>query len=567
METCKLTNIKDNTNKYSSAACAIFNDGVQINKAKISKYFNKEENDLLNNCEIYIHDSEFFDITINCCSISLEHIFKNGLSVNGILLEKPTTIFEIFSQLQIFIINIENEISGGLTLVNFDHELANLMKELNIITPTKSELYNHIGSLFKIINFANSRYGNQSPYVSFTIGIIQDDYASDICAAILEVLLDGADKGKPYIFPNMHFRVKSGINKNSNDPYYNLYVLAQKSTSFQMNPTYILADSDMNKNIDPFHLHVVGCRSRLLETTSQEKHGIGRINIGAISVNLPGIAMKSNGLDTFITTLRKNIEISINILLTKSNLLNQSLLKHSSIIKNNNIFYPFNHDISSIINQASMSIGFIGAHEMCEILSPNSTLEEKSTLINTVLQYMYSICQELSTKHQRIFTLIGVSGEGISSYFPSFDMNQPYSFSHICAKGYYTNSFHVPVFEKVNPIQKIILEGTHHQHCNGGCITYIEVSHIKENTEAFEDILKLAEINNLHYVGFNFEKNICNECGCETNKIDFCNSCGSNNITAIRRVSGYLGYLNSFSNGKKLEEKSRVCHTTILQEN
>lgn len=39
--------------------------------------------------------------------------------------------------------------------------------------------------------------------------------------------------------------------------------------------------------------------------------------------------------------------------------------------------------------------------------------------------------------------------------------------------------------------------------------------------------------------------------------------CGSKDITQIRRVSGYLGYLSQFSHGKALEQKRRVKHTQI----
>ena len=110
------------------------------------------------------------------------------------------------------------------------------------------------------------------------------------------------------------------------------------------------------------------------------------------------------------------------------------------------------------------------------------------------------------------------------------------------------------------------MEGSHHSYCNGGCISYIEVSHVKKNIKGFEDFLNIAENKNVHYIGFNFEKDICNECAHETENSYYCHVCGSSNITQVRRVSGYLGYLNSFSAGKKLEEKKRIRHTNIVKE-
>ncbi len=568
MKVCKTEIIKDNTNNYNSSANIIYDTGVKSHKQDIYKYLTKEEKSLFDNNKIYMHDSEYFEITLNCVSISLEHIFQDGLIINNVKLEKPTNIYDVFTQLNIFTINIENEISGGLTFVNFDYELEKLFKKLDIKFPTYEELYFQIQSFFKIINFANSRFGNQSPYVSFTIGIVENSQSALITKAILKILEDGASKGKPYIFPNIHFRVKSGINKSQNDKFYYLYKQSLKTTSYQMNPTYILADSAVNKNINPLHLHTVGCRSRLLETSSGEKYGIGRTNIGAISINLPNIAMQINNKNKIFDEIESLMKKSLDILIKNQNILKDIKLKNAPILVNNNLLYPFNKNIDDILNEASLALGFIGAHEMTEILMKNNTIQEKHLFIDKVLDFMANICRNLSKTSNKIVTLIGVSGEGISYFFPKNDRDKEYSkdYNHILKKGFYTNSFHVPVYELVNPIEKISLEGSHHKYCNGGCISYIEVSHIKENINGFEDFIKIAEDNNTHYLGFNFEKDICNNCGLETEDNEQCVHCGSVDITKIRRVSGYLGYLNSFSNGKKLEEKNRIKHTNIIKE-
>lgn len=567
-KTCKLETIKENTNNYNCSANIIYDDGVKLHKQDMYKYLTPKQKELFENNKLYMHDSEYFDITLNCCAISLEHIFEDGLVINNVRLEKPKTIFEMFTQLNIFTINIENEISGGLTFVNFDYELDKLLKKSNIPFPNKTELFAHIQSFFQMINFANSRFGNQSPYVSFTIGVIENDTSAIICETILEVLKEGASLGKPYIFPNIHFRVKEGINKYSTDPYYHLYKLSLTTTSYQMNPTYILCDSEVNKNINPLHLHTVGCRSRLLETLNGEKYGIGRTNISALSINLPNIAMNIKKKHHLFKELDYLMTQAVEILITKQELLKQNQLKHLPILRNNNLLYPFNNNINDILDEASIAVGFIGAHELCDILMKNENLENKHKFIDDILEFMANNCKVLSKKYNKIVTLIGVSGEGISYYFPKNDKEKECSkkYKSILEKGFYTNSFHIPVYELVNPIEKISYEGSHHKYCNGGCISYIEVSHIKENIDGFEDFLEIAQSNNVHYIGFNFEKDICNKCGKETSNNKKCDFCGSEDITQIRRVSGYLGYLNSFSNGKKLEEKVRIRHTNIIKD-
>ena len=116
----------------------------------------------------------------------------------------------------------------------------------------------------------------------------------------------------------------------------------------------------------------------------------------------------------------------------------------------------------------------------------------------------------------------------------------------------------------VNIIEKLSLEGKNHELCNGGGISYVEISYNKNNLEGFKDIINLAELRHINYLGFNFQKNVCAECG---NSVEgkICDNCKSEKIIKIRRVSGYLGYLNSFSLGKKIEEGLRVKHTDIVK--
>ncbi len=556
---------KDNTNNYKSASDVIHQTGVKIHKKNFSKYLNSEQIESINNNILYIHDSEFFDITLNCCSISLRDIFNEGLVVNGVKYKKPTNLFEIFSQLNIFIVNLSNEISGGITLVNFDYELANLIDELNIKFPKYDELYNHIHSFFCQINSSNSRFGNQSAYVTLTIGIVYNENQAIVCKGVLEALLKGCGKNLSFIFPNVIFRIKKGINKSKNDKFNSLYDLSLKTTSSQMNPTYILADSKMNMDINPLHLHIVGCRSRLLKTLNGDNYGVGRTNIGSVSINLVRMALDSKNLDDFYKNLKYQMELSCQILIKKQDILKSISLENSPLLKYNNLLYPFNGNIDDILNEASLAIGFIGCAEMAQILKPNSSIEKEYALINDILSTMKNICEELSKKYNKIVTLIGSSGEKISYYFYQNDKNKNAKiYNSKLKKGYYTNSFHIPVDRLVNIIEKLSLEGKNHELCNGGGISYVEISYNKNNLEGFKDIINLAELRHINYLGFNFQKNVCAECG---NSVEgkICDNCKSEKIIKIRRVSGYLGYLNSFSLGKKIEEGLRVKHTDIVK--
>lgn len=553
---------KDNTNSYSVSANEIYSSGSSLYKKRTLEKLSAQEQALIEQNVLYIHDSEYFDITLNCCAIALSDIFKDRLVVNGVRLETPKNIFELFTQLNIFVINIENEISGGLTLVNFDQELQDVLVQLKIPMPSKEELYLHIQSFFYQIDLSNSRFGCQSPYVTLSIGIVKNSQAASICETILKVMQDGVG-GKPFIFPNITFRVKEGVNKHQADCFYWLFQESLKTTAIQMNPTYILADSELNKELDPLDLHVVGCRSRLLRTLKDDyKTGIGRTNIGAVSINLPKIGMDSKNQEDFYDCLKEAMLIAVGILIKKQQKLKDIELRNSPILTHNNLLYPFNSSIEDILNEASLSIGFIGGYELSDILLKDKSMQEKYVFIDEMLNFMHRYCLSLSKKFNKIITLIGVSGENLSYYFAHRDSNKKEDLQQIFDKGYYTNSFHVPVNIMVNPLEKMDVEGPCHNSCDGGCISYLEISHNKNNIEGFEDIIDYAIQKNIHYLGFNFQKDLCNDCGSSVVS-DCCESCGSLDVLKIRRVSGYLGYLNSFSKGKKLEEAIRVKHTDI----
>ena len=105
--------------------------------------------------------------------------------------------------------------------------------------------------------------------------------------------------------------------------------------------------------------------------------------------------------------------------------------------------------------------------------------------------------------------------------------------------------------------RKIQIEGIFHPYCNGGSITYVELAEAPlGNDEGLMELVETAVESGVRYLGFNFPKDICDECGA-SGVFDECPVCGSKKITRIRRVSGYLEILDGFTQGKKAEERNR----------
>ncbi|HAS6361812.1 TPA: hypothetical protein RQJ98_002316 [Vibrio vulnificus] len=559
-------NQRENSNYNKTASGEIVNIGSSKLKHDVSKFITSEQIEAVNKHHVYIHDSEYFSLSLNCLSISVKQLLTNALYFRGVKQHKAVTLDVAFSQIITAVINIENEVSGGITLCNFDQDIADWCDDVGVELNAE-ELRVWVKNLFYLINSLNSR-ANQSPYVSLSIGAITSDAGALVCDVILDVLHEGYN-GKPYIFPNIQFRVHEALNGHASARYYPQFQHALRVTAKQMNPTYLLGGSEMNEGIALQDIHVVGCRSRLLTTTQgMDATGVGRTNIGVVSINLPRLGIEAKSEQALYPLLDRYIALSVDILLKKSALLKEVVADNAPTVFTNNLLFPFTSNVGDILQQASMSIGFIGGAELVNQLIPYETQVKKGELLERVLGYLHQHCLEYSILHDRVFTLIGVSGEGLSYKFAQADQavgsNEVSSLvAQQLEKSFYTNSFHVPVDQVLPLSEKLNYEGQFHALCHGGGISYVELSHLEENIQGLEDIIRIATNCNVNYLGFNFDKNICNECDASFDDILSCPECGSDNITKIRRVSGYLGYLSSFSFGKKCEEMLRTKHTQL----
>ena len=145
----------------------------------------------------------------------------------------------------------------------------------------------------------------------------------------------------------------------------------------------------------------------------------------------------------------------------------------------------------------------------------------------------------------------------ISGRFSEIDSKPFLPEADVFSKGFYTNSFHVNVDSGISAREKLIKEGPFHALSNGGCISYIELNEAPiGNDEGLRELIEEATEAGVRYMGINFPKDICDDCGI-SGVFDECPACCGKKITRIRRVSGYLEILDGFTNGKKNEVKSR----------
>lgn len=551
-------------NRYSYVG-EVYNLGERKRKNEILSSLPDEWSRLHKEGFIHIHDLDAYGLTYNCLTFDILRDFPYERFKN---MSSTRKIISTFEYLKNLFTDIGNEQSGGMALANFDNDLAEIFQNLEVeLNGTTKEII--ADCIYQLINWCNhthTRMGQTSYYVSLNIGLAKNDLARYIAKALIQEFLDSGDM----VFkPNIIFKVKAGVNRFENDPNYDIYKMSLLCTARKMIPTYVLCDSEPNKNIDAEKLAIMGCRTRVVADLYGANTSIGRGNIDNISINLPRLALIVNkenanlSFDEKIELFREkwdNIaQVTKDILLDRYYKTCKRLPGDFPINQKHHLWKEDFISTEDVFKHGTLSLGFIGLSEAIEILSGKRFYDNTEAYIEAVgfVRHMREYCDFLKNHYKLNFSLLATSGELISGRFIDIDKAEFEENKAIFDKGFYTNSFHINVDSDLPTFKKLQLEGIFHSYCNGGCITYAELGEAPlSNDEGLMEYIEEAIKSGVHYLGFNFPKDVCNECG-TSGVFDECPVCGGKSITRIRRVSGYLEILDGFTKGKKNEEKTR----------
>ena len=133
----------------------------------------------------------------------------------------------------------------------------------------------------------------------------------------------------------------------------------------------------------------------------------------------------------------------------------------------------------------------------------------------------------------------------------------------ITDRDYITNSYHVPVFEEIDPFTKLSIESKFQKLSPGGAISYIECADLTHNIDVVLEVMQFI-YNNIMYAELNTKSDYCQRCGYdgEIKIVDEdgeliweCPNCGNrdkNKMNVARRTCGYIG--SKFWNKGRTEE-------------
>jgi ribonucleoside-triphosphate reductase len=127
---------------------------------------------------------------------------------------------------------------------------------------------------------------------------------------------------------------------------------------------------------------------------------------------------------------------------------------------------------------------------------------------------------------------------------------------------YYTNSTYLNVSAKLNPIEKVKMEGKYHPLIEAGALTHVWLGESKPSPESLANFVKstMRSTQNAQ-IAFSPEFTSCLDCGQTARGLtQTCVKCGSQNTEGITRVTGFFSKISSWNKGKigELKDRNRV---------
>lgn len=561
----KKQNKNDNAANRKSYVGKVYNLGEKQEKKRILSSLKPEWAKLHEEGYIHIHDLDAYGLTYNCLTFDILNAFPYK-KFEG--LNQTETIVAVFDFIKELLAQMGNEQSGGMSFANFDIDFANIFSKLNVKMRGNESLFiASIRSLILWCNNIHTRMGQTSYYVTFNVGLGTDEFSRFLTFTLLDCFYNS---GELVYKPNIVFKVHAGINRFKCDPNFDLLEKALLCTAKKMIPTYLLCDCEADKNVNPLKLSIMGCRTRVVDDVHGIIGAIGRGNIDNISINLPRLAFEAaaetTDVESRIALFKEKwlgvAEITKDILIDR---FNKTCKSDISLFPTNQEYKLWCEDINEVglseaFKHGTLSLGFIGLSEAFEILTGEKYwINDKNRVVALeIVSFMKKYVDSLRDDLHMNFSLLATSGELISGRFVEIDKTL-YS-NEVLNKDFYTNSFHIDVDSKLPAYKKLEIEGPFHIYSNGGCISYVELSEAPfGNAEGLDELVEVAIKSGVHYLGFNFPKDVCSECG-TSGTFDKCPSCGSHHITRIRRVSGYLEVQDFFTKGKMNESKNRKAN-------
>lgn len=551
---------------------------------------------------IHFHDADYFLQPIfNCCLINIGDMLDNGTVMNGKLIESPKSFQVACTIVTQIIASVASSQYGGQSvdirhlgkylrksynkykdkyIAEFGDSIEPELLEKLVKERVNDELRSGVQTIQYQINTLMTTNG-QSPFVTLFLNLDPDDEYIEENAMIIEEILRQRIEGIKnevgvYVtpaFPKLIY-VLDEHNCLKGGKYDYLTRLAIKCSAKRMYPDYISAKK-MRENYEGNVFSCMGCRSFL--SPWKDENGNykweGRFNQGVVSINLPQVAILAKGDDEkFWSLLDERLQLCYDALMCRHRALEGVTSDVSPVhwqygaiarLKKGEVIDPLLHN-----GYSTLSLGYIGIYETTILMRGVShTDPEGEKFALQVMKHLNNKCKQWKRDTGLGFALYGTPAESLCYRFARIDKERFGTIENVTDKGYYTNSYHVDVREKIDAFSKFRFESQFQTISTGGAISYVEIPNMRNNLDALAEVVRFI-YDNIQYAEFNTKSDYCHVCGWDGEIIINdegeweCPQCGNKDhakMNVTRRTCGYLGE-NFWNVGKTKEIASRVMH-------
>lgn len=593
---------KENSNTDSALVSTkrslIYN---QLNKELYKKFFlTTEELQACKDGYIYIHDMSARRDTMNCCIADIKSVMTGGFEMGNLDYCEPKTLDVAFDVIGDIVLSAASQQYGGFTVPEIDkllrpyaekefERLTKKYRDLGVTrkTPEEQALIDITrileqgfqGFEMKFNSVASSR--GDYPFIAMTSGLDTSEMGRLTNKVMFRVRANG--QGKPghkrvVLFPKLIMLYDENIHdegKIAND----VFEAAIDCSSKAMYPDWLSLTgegyvADMYKRYGKV-VSPMGCRAFL--SPWYERGGmypadkddkpvfVGRFNIGVVSLNLPMILAKSRQESRdFYEVLDYYLEMIRNIHLRTYEYLGEMKASVNPLMYCEGGFYGGHlkpdEKIKSILKPMTASFGITALNELQQLYNKKSIREDGQFALE-VMQYINKKIDKFKKKDGVLYAIYGTPAENLCGLQVK-QFRQKYGIiPNVSDREYVSNSFHCHVSEEMSPIEKQDKEARFWNLFNGGKIQYVKYP-VAYNKDAIRTLVKRAMKKGL-YEGVNLSLAYCNQCGHEELNMNICPHCGSDDITKIERMNGYLSYSRvhgdtRLNSAKMAEIKDRV---------
>lgn len=486
----------------------------------------------------------------------------------------------------------------------------------NAYERTRRDTHQAMEGFIHNLNTMHSRGGNQVVFSSINYGTDTSDEGRMVMTELLSATQEGLGKGEIPIFPIQIFKVKEGISYSDEDyalamtdfqaalegrmnfstPNFDLLIQACRTTAHALFPNFVFLDTEFNKNDKwqqgapksyLYEVATMGCRTRVYENLHGEKSSVGRGNLSFTTMNLPRLAIEAlrkarlshphvdeielrrQAISLFFDSIREMARMIAEQLYERYEYQRTALARQFPFMLGNDVWkggaiLDANDEVGDVWRSGTLGIGFIGGHNAMVALygAGHGHNDEAWNTLYQAVGIIKEVAEEYKAKYQLNYSVLATPAEGLAGRFTRIDRKRYGTIAGVNDLDYYVNSFHVDVKEPIGMFEKIKREAPFHALTLGGHISYIELDgEAKKNVSVVLKLVKTMKDEGIGYGSINHPIDTCSSCGYRGIIYSRCPVCQGEQISRLRRITGYLtGSLESWNSAKKAEEQDRVKH-------